>query len=71
MNKLNFDNIPDGIPLGFQPIGIPTNPFAMKINEDSEDDTEETQQFKISDYNDILKQVEEDLNVKNKRNENL
>ena len=74
LDKLNFDNIPDDVPFGFKPMGIPANPFEGKVDmNDSDSDNEDedpgdVQQFRISDYNDIYKQVEKDLNTKVKPN---
>ncbi|CAI2379944.1 unnamed protein product [Moneuplotes crassus] len=43
---------------------MPANPFADKINGDDSNSDTEAQNIKISDYNDIFKQVEKDLGVK-------
>lgn len=73
LDKLNFDNIPDDVQFGFTPIGMPPNPFEGKFNDDSnsddnEDEDSDVNQFRISSYNDIYKQVEKDLKGKVKIN---
>jgi hypothetical protein len=64
MDKLNFDNIPDDVPFGFTPMGIPSNQFDDKEDLDDGDDMADAQQFILTDYNDIRKQVEKDISKK-------
>lgn len=63
MDKLNFDSIPDDVPFGFTPMGMPPNQFDDEDVE-GEDGIGDVQQLRLTDYDDLRRQVEKDISKK-------